>query len=51
MPATREGAWPNLPAPSDTMRDVTAAEFLELLARDAAPVEFEAPLLAARYAG
>lgn len=51
LPATREGAWPNLPAPSDTMRDVTGTEFLELLARDAAPVEFEAPLLAARSAG
>jgi GAF domain-containing protein len=33
------------------MPGVTGAEFLELLARDAAPVEFEAPLLAARAAG
>ncbi|PVG84843.1 diguanylate phosphodiesterase [Nocardioides gansuensis] len=33
------------------MLDVTGAEFLELLARDASPVEFEAPLLAARVAG
>lgn len=50
LPATREGALPLTP-PSATMQDVTAAEFLELLAREAAPVEFEAPVLAARAAG
>jgi GAF domain-containing protein len=33
------------------MQGVTGAEFLELLAREAAPVEFEAPVLAARAAG
>lgn len=33
------------------MTGVGGSEFLELLARDAAPVEFEAPLLAARAAG
>src|SRR3546814_8739214 len=33
------------------MGRVSAAEFLELLAREAAPVEFEGPLLAARAAG
>ncbi|HEY0775540.1 MAG TPA: diguanylate phosphodiesterase, partial [Nocardioidaceae bacterium] len=30
---------------------MSAAEFLELLAREATPVEFEGPLLAARAAG
>lgn len=33
------------------MGRVSAAEFLELLAREATPVEFEGPLLAARAAG
>jgi sugar diacid utilization regulator len=33
------------------MARVSGMEFLELLARDAAPVEFEGPLLAARAAG
>jgi len=33
------------------MSRVAGTEFLELLARDAAPVEFEGPLLAARAAG
>lgn len=33
------------------MAHVSGLEFLELLARDAAPVEFEGPLLAARAAG
>jgi hypothetical protein len=33
------------------MRRVAGLEFLELLARDAAPVEFEGPLVAARAAG
>jgi sugar diacid utilization regulator len=51
LPATREGARAHLPRPSDTMHLVTGTEFLELLARDAAPVEFEAPVLAARSAG
>lgn len=51
LPATREGARARLRTPSDTMPSVTGADFLELLARDAAPVEFEAPLLVARRAG
>lgn len=33
------------------MMSVTSVEYLELLARDAAPAEFEAPILAARAAG
>lgn len=37
--------------PSARMAGVAGAEFLELLAREAAPVEFEGPLLAARAAG
>lgn len=36
---------------SSTMAGVTGTEYLELLARDASPVEFEAPLLAARGGG
>ncbi len=50
LPATREGALALRP-PSTTMQGVTGAEFIELLAREAAPVEFEAPVLAARAAG
>ncbi|GAA1437081.1 helix-turn-helix domain-containing protein [Mycobacterium cookii] len=49
LPATRDGALALTP-PSVTMQGVTGAEFLELLAREAAPVEFEAPVLAARAA-
>lgn len=37
--------------PSARMARVTGTEFLELLAREASPVEFEGPLLAARAAG
>lgn len=37
--------------PSARMARVAGTEFLELLAREAAPVEFEGPLLAARAAG
>lgn len=50
QPAARAGAhaWR---AVSGTMPLVTGVDFLELLARDASPVEFEAPLLAARRAG
>ena len=51
LPATRDGAPAHLPPVSATMADVTGADFLELLARDAAAVEFEGPLLAARAAG
>jgi sugar diacid utilization regulator len=36
---------------SARMSPVTGIEFVELLARDAAPVEFEGPILAARAAG
>ena len=40
-----------MPAASVTMMPVTSVEYLELLARDAAPAEFEAPILTARAAG
>ncbi|GAA1644236.1 GAF domain-containing protein [Georgenia ruanii] len=47
LPATRARATPE----SGTMWPVATLEYLELLARDAAPVEFEGPVLAARAAG
>ncbi len=51
LPATRAGAPVRRFAASATMADVTGAEFLDLLARDAAPVEYDAPLIAARASG
>ena len=50
LPATREGA-PRLAPISATMQDMHGLELLDLLARDATPVGFEAPVLAARAAG
>lgn len=50
LPATRDGALA-LPHGSATMHGVDGSEFLELLAREASPVEFEAPALAARAVG
>ncbi|QDC25495.1 GAF domain-containing protein [Georgenia yuyongxinii] len=47
LPPTR----PRIRSASVTMWPVATLEYLELLARDAAPVEFEGPVLAARAAG
>src|SRR5687768_13247223 len=50
LPTTR-GARTRPLIASVRMMAVSAVEYLELLARDAAPVEFEGPVLAARGAG
>ena len=48
LPGARGRAATTQPAGSARMGRVSGIEFLELLAREAAPVEFEGPLLAAR---
>jgi hypothetical protein len=50
-PAPSHGGLPTGRPSSATMTGVIGTEYLELLARDASPVEFEGPLLAARTAG
>lgn len=51
LPATRVGVPVRPATTSDTMPDVTGADFLALLARDATPVEYDAPMIEARASG